>query len=158
MAEAPTVTPIEKTTAYRISADDTVKLIPLTGPVDGSPSSVFIEIWDPQGSQPDNSHPASVEVFVILDGEATAYSDEHTVDLKAGDVLTLPATSVHRIKNTSTTERLYAMTIMANDQGSQPEDSGVPGFYDLVVGGVPEPLDEKDLAVVFAARRRLALG
>ncbi|ARJ05902.1 hypothetical protein GCM10010988_10530 [Cnuibacter physcomitrellae] len=157
MAQAPTVTPIESTTAYRISAGDTVKLIPLTGPVDGSPSSVFLEIWDPEGSQPDNSHPESVEVFVILDGKATAFSDEHTVELSAGDVLTLPATSVHRIRNTSATDRLYAITIMTNDQGSQPEESGMPGFYDLVVNGIPEPLDEKDLAVVFAARRRLSL-
>ncbi|MTE24575.1 cupin domain-containing protein [Microbacterium sp. ZXX196] len=147
MADAPTLKDTRDLTCYRITADDTVRLVPLTGPIDGSPTSVFFEIWDPEGVQPDNSHPASVEVFFFVQGSGVAFSDEHSVEVAAGDILVLPATSVHHIKNTSTTERLYAVTIMANDLGSQPEESGIPGFYDLVAGGVPVELDEEDRAV-----------
>ncbi|WP_066039320.1 cupin domain-containing protein [Herbiconiux solani] len=158
MADAPVLTALDSYTAYRISPEDTVRLVPLTGPVDGSPSSVFLEIWDPEGAQPDNSHPDSVEVFLFLKGSGVAYSDENEVPVTAGDVLTLPIGSVHHIVNTSTTEKLYSVTIMTNDLGSQPEESTLPGFYDLVVAGTPEPLDDDDLAVVFAGRRALALG
>lgn len=155
MAEAPTLRSPDTYTAYRIAPDDTVRLVPLTGPVHGSPSSVFLEIWDPEGQQPDNSHPDSVELFLFLKGQGVAYSDENEVPVAAGDMLTLPIGSVHHIVNTSATEKLYSVTIMTHDLGSQPE-GGMPGFYDLVVAGTPEPLDEEDLAVVFAARGTLA--
>ena len=155
MADAPVLTPLETLTAYRIGAGDTVRLVPLTGPGDGSPSSVFLEIWDPEGAQPDNSHPDSVEVFFFLKGEGAAYSDQNAVPVKAGDTLTLPVGSVHHIVNTSATERMYSITVMCNDLGSQPEASTMPGFHALVTAGIPEPLDEEDLAAVFAGR---ALG
>ncbi len=141
MAEMPTIKDTRELTAYRITAEDTVTLCPLTGPVDGSPTSVFFEIWDPEGVQSDNSHPASVEIFFFVQGEGLAQSDEHSVPVSAGDVLVLPATSVHHIKNTSSTERLFAVTIMCNDLGSQPEDSAMSGFYELVAAGVPVDLD-----------------
>lgn len=78
MADAPTVKNIEDLTARLISPTDAVKLIPLAGPSDGSPTSVFFEVWEPGGAQPDNSHPDSVEIFIVLSGEAEATSDEHT--------------------------------------------------------------------------------
>ncbi len=150
MADAPLLKDIASLPAYRITAEDTVRLVPLTGPVDGSPTSVFVEIWDPSGRQPDNSHPDSVEIFVVLQGEAVARSDEHAVPLKAGEVLVLPAGSVHHIVNSSATERLYAITVMANDLGSQPDTATAEGFHALVTSGVPVPLDEEDLAVIGA--------
>lgn len=150
MADAPLLFDAGELTAYRITPEDTVRLVPLTGPTDGSPTSVFLEIWDPEGVQPDNSHPESVEIFVFVQGRGVAYSDEHSVEVGPGHVLVLPATSVHHIKNTSTTERLYAFTIMANDLGSQPDDSDLTGFHELVRSGVPVPLDDEDLDVYFA--------
>lgn len=151
MANAPVLRSADSYTAYRIAPADTVRIVPLTGPVDGSPASAFLEIWDPEGQQPDNSHPDSVELFIFLKGSGIAYSDANAVHVKAGDTLTLPVGSVHRIVNTSTTEKLYSITIMTNDRGSQPADSTVQGFYDLVVAGTPEPLDDDDLAVAFSA-------
>jgi uncharacterized protein YjlB len=132
-----------------------VRLIPLAGPDDDSPTSVFFEIWDPSGVQPDNSHPDSVEIFVFLEGQGEAFSDEHSVTVTAGDVLILPSGSVHHIKNTSETERLYAVTIMANDMGSQALGA-TTGFEDLVKGGGEVEFEDSDKAVLFASLRALA--
>ncbi|UFU01827.1 cupin domain-containing protein [Ruania suaedae] len=156
MAEMPTVKDTRELTAYRITAEDTVVLCPLTGPVDGSPTSVFFEVWDPLGVQSDNSHPASVEIFFIVQGEGLAQSDEHRVSVSAGDVLVLPATSVHHIQNTSATERLYAVTIMCHDLGSQPQDSPMSGFYELVTAGVPVELDAQAREVFHRNAGRIA--
>ncbi len=124
-----------------ISPQDTVKLAMLAGPQDASSASVFYEVWEPGGSQPVNSHPDSVEIFVILSGTGIAVSDEHTVDLNAGDTLVLSPRSHHRIINSSDTQRLYAVTIMVSDRGAL--DTG--GFADLVSAGTPTTWDSTDL-------------
>jgi mannose-6-phosphate isomerase-like protein (cupin superfamily) len=124
-----------------IAPQDTVKLAMLAGPGDNSSASVFYEVWEPGGSQPVNSHPDSVEIFVILSGTGIAISDEHTVDLCAGDTLVLPPRSHHRIINSSDTQRLYAVTIMVSDNGAL--DTG--GFADLVSAGTPTTWDSTDL-------------
>lgn len=126
--------------AHRISPGDTVKMAVLSGPADGSGTTVVFEIWEPGGAQPPNSHPASVETFVVLAGTGHAYSDTHERPLQAGDVLILPAGSVHRIVNTSRTDRLYTITVMAPDDG----------FAALIERGPAAPLDPEDLAVLGA--------
>lgn len=151
MADAPILKHLDDLTTHRISPGDTVKLAHITGPSEGSPTSVFFEIWDPQGVQPDNTHPDSVEIFVFLSGEGIAVSDEHSVAVKAGDVLVLPSGSVHHIKNTSTTDRLYAVTIMANDLGSMDK-----GFEHLVTSGQRETLDTADRASIFSGLAQLS--
>jgi mannose-6-phosphate isomerase-like protein (cupin superfamily) len=78
---------------------------------------VFLEIWEPGGAQPLNSHEDSAEIFIVLSGCARAHSDDHAVDLTAGDVLVLQPGSEHRIVNTSETDKLYTITVMANDGG-----------------------------------------
>jgi mannose-6-phosphate isomerase-like protein (cupin superfamily) len=62
-------------------------------------------------------------------------------DLGPGDVIVLPATSVHHIVNTSTTDRLYTITVMENDGG----------FADLIFSGPEAFLDDADAAVLGAA-------
>ena len=151
MADAPILKHLDELTTHRISPGDTVKLAHVTGPSEGSPTSVFFEIWDPQGVQPDNTHPDSVEIFVFLSGEGIAVSDEHSVAVKAGDVLVLPSGSVHHIQNTSDTERLYAVTIMANDLGSMEK-----GFEHLVISGDRDALDDADKASIFTGLAHLA--
>jgi mannose-6-phosphate isomerase-like protein (cupin superfamily) len=126
-----------------ISPADTVRLATLVRPADGTDTSVFFEVWEPGGAQPPNSHSDSTEVFVVLRGHGQAFSDEHTVELRAGDVLILPPGSVHRIVNASPTERLYAITIMASDPGALPG-----GFAALVDRGTAVPWDPADRAVL----------
>jgi mannose-6-phosphate isomerase-like protein (cupin superfamily) len=151
MAAAPLLKHLDELTTHRISPGDTVKLTRLTGPADGVGTSVFFEVWDPKGAQPDNSHPDSIEIFIILKGTGKAQSDEHEVDLKAGDVLVLPSGSVHHITNTSATDRLYAVTIMANDAGALEG-----GFESLVVNGQRDELDADDKAALFSGMALLA--
>jgi mannose-6-phosphate isomerase-like protein (cupin superfamily) len=122
---------------------ESVKLACLAGPADGSSTSVFLEVWEPGGAQPDNSHTDSAEIFIFLAGHGIAYCDAHSVQVGAGDVLILPAGSVHRIENTSTTERMYTVTIMADDDGALPG-----GFAELVAAGPAMPWDAADRAVL----------
>jgi len=126
--------------AFHISPDDTVRLAALAGPPQGSSTSVFLEIWEPGGSQPVNSHPDSAEIFIVLKGQAAAHSDDLELVLTVGDILVLQPGSEHRIINTSTTERLYTITVMANDNG----------FWDLVTRGIPTSLEERDLHVLLS--------
>ena len=144
MTAPPIVRSIPDLQKFAISNGDTVKQALLAGPADGSPASVFVEIWDPHGAQPDNSHTDSTEIFIILAGHGKAYSDSHVVDLNPGDVLILPEGSVHRIENTSATERMYAVTVMALDAGAM-----AGAFAKLVSDGVPEPMDSIDLTTLF---------
>ncbi|OHV36079.1 MULTISPECIES: cupin domain-containing protein [Pseudofrankia] len=137
-AGPPVVRPLAEVTAHRISPADTVRLAVLSGPAQGSPTTVVFEIWEPGGSQPPNSHPASTETFVVLAGTGLAHSDGHTRPLGPGDVLVLPPGSVHRIVNTSDTDRLYTITVMAPDDG----------FAALIERGPVAGLDPEDVAVL----------
>ena len=146
MTPAPILRHLDDVAPQLISPTDTVKLALLAGPADGSSTSVFFEVWEPGGSQPDNSHPESTEIFVILSGIGRAHSDEHVVDLEAGDALVLHPNSTHRIVNTSDTERLYAVTVMADDSGALPG-----GFAALVANGTVTEWDGTDRAVLGGA-------
>ncbi|MDQ1679986.1 MAG: hypothetical protein QOI42_845 [Frankiaceae bacterium] len=138
MAESPVVTRSGDVVAHWISPGDTVKLAVLSGPRTGSTTTVVFEIWEPGGAQPYNSHSDSSETFVVLAGHGVADSDGHLVTLTTGDTITLPVGSRHRITNTSADERMYTLTVMANDDG----------FADLIERGPVAPLDDADLAVL----------
>jgi mannose-6-phosphate isomerase-like protein (cupin superfamily) len=142
-SSAPIVRHLDDVAPKLISPEDTVRLATLVRPSDRTGTSVFFEVWEPSGAQPPNSHPGSAEIFIVLRGKGRAFSDEHTVDLRAGDVLVLPPGSVHRIVNTSPTERLYTVTIMCNDSGALPG-----GFAALVDRGADAGWDAADRAVL----------
>ncbi|MFB7498808.1 cupin domain-containing protein [Streptomyces sp. NPDC056161] len=143
MSTPPVLRRLDDVVPRLISPKDTVRLACLAGPADGSPTSVFYEVWEPGGAQPDNSHPGSTEIFVVLGGHGLAHSDEHSVPIGPGDVLVLPPGSVHRIENTSATERLYTVTVMAEDGGALPG-----GFAALVAAGTPTGWDGTDQSVL----------
>jgi mannose-6-phosphate isomerase-like protein (cupin superfamily) len=136
--EPPVVRRLEQLPAYLISPGDTVRLAELAGPRQGSSTSVFLEIWEPSGAQPLNSHQDSAEIFIVLAGSARAHSDDHSADLTAGDVLVLQPGSEHRIVNTSETDKLYTITVMANDGG----------FAKLVTDGTATPLTPDEVNTV----------
>ena len=123
--------------ARQISPGDTVKLAMLRGPDEVHDVSVFLEIWQPGGSQPPNSHPKSVETFLFLKGTGKAHCDGHEVDVRAGQLLVLPAGSLHWIESSPAT-KLYAITTMSPDEG----------FAALVGRGEVARLDEEERAVL----------
>jgi len=136
--EPPVVRRLPELPAYLISPDDTVRLAELAGPRQGSSTSVFLEIWEPGGAQPLNSHPDSAEIFIVLSGQARAHSDDSAVELGAGDVLVLQPGSEHRIVNTSATAKLFTITVMADDGG----------FAKLVTDGTPTQLTPDEISAL----------
>jgi mannose-6-phosphate isomerase-like protein (cupin superfamily) len=138
--EPPVVRRLQDLPAYLISPDDTVRLAELAGPKQGSSTSVFLEIWEPGGAQPLNTHPDSAEIFLVLSGQARAHSDDHVVELGAGDVLVLQPGSEHRIVNTSTTDKLFTITVMADDGG----------FAKLVTDGTPTELTPDEISALIS--------
>jgi ureidoacrylate peracid hydrolase len=123
--------------AHRISPGDSVKLVVLRRPDENYAASVFLEIWDPGGSQLPNSHPDSVETFYILGGVGTAHSDGEKTEVRPNDLIVLPPGTLHRIENTGP-DKLYAITTMTPDGG----------FAELVEDGPAEQLDDDDVAVL----------
>jgi ureidoacrylate peracid hydrolase len=129
--------------AHRISAGDSVKLIVLRRPNETYDASIFLEVWDPGGAQPPNSHPNSVETFYFLRGSGTAHSDGKETEVTANDLIVLPPGTLHRIENTGD-DKLYAITTMTPDGG----------FADLVEAGPAAALDDEDLALLRASSVR----
>lgn len=126
--------------ARLISPDDTVKLAMLRGPDEVHDVSVFLEIWEPGGSQPPNSHERSVETFLFLKGAGRAYCDGYELAVRAGQLLVLPERSLHRIE-CSPRSKLYAITTMAPDDG----------FAALVERGKAVSLDAEERSVLAQA-------
>jgi mannose-6-phosphate isomerase-like protein (cupin superfamily) len=126
---------------FRISPGDSVKLAVVRAPNGEHGSSVCFEVWDPGGAQPPNRHPRSEETFWFLQGEGVAESDGVQRPVRAGELLVLPPGSLHRITNTGV-GRLYAITTMTPDDG----------FVALIRRGVPDTLDDDDLAVLRGRR------
>ncbi len=137
---APQLVDVADSVARHISAGDTVKLALLRGPDDLLDASVFLEIWEPGGAQPFNTHGSSVETFLFLQGRGRATCDDTVVDVSAGQFLVLPAGSRHRIE-CSPDAKLYAITTMMPDEG----------FAALVQAGEVALLDDDERAVLAQA-------
>lgn len=134
---SPELADVRTSRCHRIHPADTVRLAVLRVPDERYDASVLLEIWEPGGAQPPNSHPRSVETFLFLRGEGVAVSDGVEMPVRAGQLLVLPAGSVHHIRNTGP-GRLYAVTTMVPDDG----------FAALVLDGPAAPLDDEDLEVM----------
>jgi quercetin dioxygenase-like cupin family protein len=137
---APQLVDVADAVARHISAGDTVKLALLRGPDDLLDASVFLEIWEPGGAQPFNTHGGSVETFLFLQGRGRAICDDTEVDVSAGQFLVLPPGSMHRIE-CGPDAKLYAITTMMPDGG----------FAALVQAGEVAPLDDQERAVLAQA-------
>jgi mannose-6-phosphate isomerase-like protein (cupin superfamily) len=130
---------VEELSAFQLRDGATNKMIELLAPgQDGAKTSINLEIFDVGGSQNPNSHPGSAEVFYFLRGTGIAHCDEHTVEVRAGDFLVLPAGSVHSIVNTGE-EKMYALATLLADDGSH-DGSSRPALA----------LDQEDVTVISA--------
>jgi len=130
--------PREAYCAYRISPNDTNRLVLVFDPIGEAANFVFaVEIFDVGGRTPPNTHPRAQEMFYVLEGEGIAHCSGKSVALRRGDSLLLPPGTEHQIENTGR-GRLYCLTFMT------PNDD----FAELIRAGTPAAIDEEDWAVL----------
>jgi mannose-6-phosphate isomerase-like protein (cupin superfamily) len=123
---------------FRISRGDTNRLAIVFDPnIANASITLCVEIFDVGGKTPPNRHQLAVEMFFILKGEGQATCDGKTISIQAGDSLLVPPTGIHEIRNTGV-GRLYSLCIMVPNED----------FAELIRSGIPEELDDEDLAVL----------
>lgn len=123
---------------FRISATDTNYFVLLADRVSADVDFVtVVEIFEPGGATPPNSHVAAWEQFVVLSGAGRATCEGRSESLATGDILIVPPGSEHVIENTGP-DKLYCLTTMVPDDG----------FSDLIRKGIPVALTEGDIRVL----------
>jgi len=124
--------------AFRIKAGESNRLVIVFDSVKEKLDFICcVEIFDAGGKTPPNTHKVADELFFVLEGEGRARCDDNWLDLKKGDAMVVPAGAEHVIENTGE-GRLYTLTVMVPDEN----------FTQLIRSGVPDTLDEEDLAVL----------
>lgn len=124
--------------AYRISPQDTNYFACLADPlVEGVPFTFIVEIYEPGGATPPNTHAIAHEFFFILHGEGKGYCDGMEVDLAPGSSLLIPPSKEHIVENTGP-GKLYALCAMVPNED----------FAELIHSGEEVELTADDLAVI----------
>lgn len=124
--------------AFRIAPDDTNYFACLLDPLaDGVSFTLVVEIFEPGGKTPPNTHAVAEEAFFVLRGTGRALADGAATDLGPGDTLVLRPGTEHVVENTGP-GKLYCLTFMA------PNES----FAELIRRGTPVALAEEDVAVL----------
>jgi mannose-6-phosphate isomerase-like protein (cupin superfamily) len=124
--------------AYRITPQDTNRLVPVFDPIGEKANFLFaIEIFDVGGKTPPNVHRQAQEMFLVLHGEGRADCGGTQTMLKAGDSMLLMPGTTHVVENTGK-DRLYCMTVMVPNED----------FAELIRTGIPEELDDGDWAII----------
>jgi hypothetical protein len=139
------MTPLLKSPAicdcFRISPTDSNYFVILADPIaDGVPWITVVEIFEPGGRTPPNTHQAAWEQFSVLEGAGLAWCDGHATPVRKGDLLALPPGSEHVVENTGP-GRLYCLTTMIPNEG----------FAELIRSGTRVTLDADDLRVLGGA-------
>ena len=123
---------------FRIQASDTNKFALLADPAaEGTSFVTVVEIFDVGGKTPPNSHRAADELFYVLHGQGVARAGGREFPIARGDSFLVKAGEEHVVENTGS-GRLYCLTTMVPDED----------FAALITRGVPDALDEADLAVL----------
>jgi len=123
---------------YRISPTDTNYFVLLADPVDDGVDFVtVVEIFEPGGATPPNTHVAAWEQFVVLAGEGVALYDGRESPVASGDIVIVPPGTEHIVRNTGP-GKLYCLTTMIPDEG----------FSDLIRRGIPMSIDDEDRRVL----------
>lgn len=144
-AAAPMSRPVVKNPAglkaFRISPTDTNYFACLADPMtEGAPFLAIVEIYEPGGATPPNTHAAAYEFFYILEGEGVGLCDGVEAPLRPGSFLMIPPGKEHVVRNTGS-GKLYALTVMAPNEG----------FAELIHAGAPVALSDEDVAVLTRA-------
>lgn len=127
---------------FRIAPTDTNYFACLFDPLeDGVSFTLVVEIFEPGGRTPPNTHQAAEECFFVLAGSGKAYADGKETPIGPGDAFVLKPGVEHVVVN-DTQAKLYCLTLMTPNEG----------FAELIRSGIPVPLGEDDIAVLTGAR------
>jgi len=129
--------------AFRISPADSNYFACLLDPLaDGVSFTLVVEIFEPGGKTPPNTHSFAEEAFFVLAGTGKALADGASRDIGPGDVLVLRPGTEHVVENTGP-GKLYCLTMMTPNEG----------FAELIRAGTPVRLTDEDRAVITGAGR-----
>ena len=129
--------------AFRISPGDSNYFACMLDPLaDGVSFTLVVEIFEPGGKTPPNSHAIAEEVFFVMAGTGIAYADGESRDVGPGDVLVLRPGTEHVVENTGP-GKLYCLTVMTPNEG----------FAELIRNGTPVELTDEDRAVIAGSGR-----
>jgi mannose-6-phosphate isomerase-like protein (cupin superfamily) len=123
---------------FRIAPADTNYFACLLDPLaDGVTFTLVVEIFEPGGKTPPNTHSAAEECFFVLAGSGIAMADGQTMPIGPGDCFVLRPGVEHVVENTGAT-KLYCLTLMTPNEG----------FAELIRNGTPVDLAPEDIAVL----------
>jgi mannose-6-phosphate isomerase-like protein (cupin superfamily) len=129
--------------AFRISPTDSNYFACMLDPLaDGVSFTLVVEIFEPGGKTPPNTHTIAEEAFFVLAGTGKALADGASRDIGPGDVLVLRPGTEHVVEN-SGPGKLYCLTMMTPNEG----------FAELIRAGTPVHLTDEDRAVITGAGR-----
>jgi len=123
---------------FRIAPTDTNYFACLLDPLaDGVSFTLVVEIFEPGGKTPPNTHSAAEECFFVLSGTGTAFADGQSMPIGPGDCFVLRPGVEHVVENTGM-QKLYCLTLMTPNEG----------FAELIRNGTPVVLPPEDIAVL----------
>jgi mannose-6-phosphate isomerase-like protein (cupin superfamily) len=128
---------------FRIAPTDTNYFACLFDPIeDGVSFTLVVEIFNPGGRTPPNTHADAYESFFVLSGTGLAIASGKTMPIGPGDAFVLKPGVEHVVENTGT-KKLYCLTLMTPNEG----------FAELIRNGTPVDLTDEDRAVIAGAGR-----
>ena len=123
---------------FRIAAGDTNYFACLLDPLaDGVSFTLVIEIFEPGGRTPPNTHQFAEEAFFVLQGSGVATVEGVAQPIGRGDCLVLRPGAEHVVENPGP-DKLYCLTFMTPNEG----------FAELIRSGIPVALTDVDRAVI----------
>lgn len=123
---------------FKIAATDTNKFALIADPIrDQVPFFACVEIFDPGGATPPNTHADAHEMFFVLAGTGIARAGDVETVIGPGDAVVVKPGHEHVIQNTGE-GRLYTLTVMIPNEG----------FAELIRSGLKASLDAGDLAAL----------
>ncbi|MBU8542345.1 cupin domain-containing protein [Roseomonas sp. ROY-5-3] len=126
---------------FRIAPGDSNYFACLFDPLaDGVTFTLVVEVFEPGGRTPPNTHSVAEECFFVLKGSGKAYADGVEMPVGPGDAFVLRPGVEHVVVN-DTTEKLYCLTFMTPNEG----------FAELIRNGTPVELAAEDIAVIAGA-------
>jgi mannose-6-phosphate isomerase-like protein (cupin superfamily) len=127
--------------AFRIAPADSNYFACMLDPLaDGVSFTLVVEIFEPGGKTPPNTHTIAEEAFFVMAGTGKATAGGATRDVGPGDVLVLRPGTEHVVENTGP-GKLYCLTMMTPNEG----------FAELIRAGIPVELTAEDRAIITGA-------